>query len=165
MIIRSETGTPDEAAQLGALVTRAFKTLPVASGTEAEILARLRDEDALLVALVAEEAGELIGQVSASPATIGGQGGWACIAPLSVEPDRHRQGVGTALMRAVLEALVAQGAAGAVLVGEPEYYGRFGFAADPQVSFPGVPGEYVLLHPFAGSEPRGEVRCHPALMP
>ena len=165
MIIRSETGTAADNAALARLVTRAFATARVASGTEAEVLARLRESGALSLSLVAEEAGQLIGQIAASPATIGGAGGWACLGPLAVAPEAQGRGVGSALMRAALDRLAAHGAAGAVLVGEPAYYGRFGFVADPAVVLAGVPARYVLVKPLAGPAPAGALVCAPALMP
>ncbi|RWR46103.1 N-acetyltransferase [Sinirhodobacter ferrireducens] len=165
MIIRAETETAPEQAALAALVTRAFATAQVASGTEAEVLARLRESGALSLSLVAEEAGQLVGQIAASPATIGGAEGWACLGPLSVVPEAQGRGIGSALMRAALAQLAARGAAGAVLVGEPAYYGRFGFVADPAVVLAGVPARYVLVRPLAGPTPAGALVCAPALMP
>ena len=46
-----------------------------------------------------------------------------------------------------LEALAKAAALGhssAVLIGDPGYYGRFGFHSAASISYPGVPGEYTL---------------------
>jgi len=49
------------------------------------------------------------------------------LAPLAVTPGAQRRGIGAALVRAGLAAARAAGAAGVVVVGDPEYYGRFSF--------------------------------------
>ena len=161
MILRAEQ--PGEAGAIGALITAAFATAAHADGTEAAIMARLRDSGDLLLSLVAEEAG-VLGHVAASPVTIGGAAGWACIAPVSVAPAVQRQGVGAALMRAALAALQAQGADGVIVLGDPGYYGRFGLKADPRRHVPDVPGEFLLSLSF-GTDPAGVVSFHPAFGP
>ena len=49
------------------------------------------------------------------------------LGPLSVQPECQRRGTGSALMHAVLGAADALEEPMVVLVGEPGYYGRFGF--------------------------------------
>ena len=159
MILRAET--PQDAVEISALTTAAFATAAHVSGTEAQIVERLRKADALLLSIVCEEDGRLVGHVAASPVEIGGQAGWAGIGPLSVLPDRQRSGIGSALMTEALRQLRAQRQGGAVLVGDPGYYQRFGFVADPTLQVPGVPPEYVLSLPF-GPGLSGEIRFHPA---
>lgn len=162
MILRAEM--PGEAAAIGALITAAFATAAHADGTEAAIMGRLRDSGDLLLSRVAEDAGGLRGHIAASPVTIGGVAGWACIAPVSVAPAAQRQGVGTALMRAALAELQAQGVGGVMILGDPGYYGRFGFVADPRRHVPDVPGEFLLSQSF-GTAPEGVVSFHPAFGP
>jgi putative acetyltransferase len=54
----------------------------------------------------------------------------ACgLAPLAVDPARQKQGIGSALVREGLRHLSEQGLDLVVVLGEPDYYGRFGFAA------------------------------------
>ena len=55
-----------------------------------------------------------------------------------------------------------KGAAGCVVLGEPAYYGRFGFLADPALVFPGAPAEYFQVLAFGSSRPRGVVSYHAA---
>jgi putative acetyltransferase len=51
---------------------------------------------------------------------------------------------------------------GAALVGDPAYYGRFGFRAFPGLSVAGCPAEVVQALPFDSTEPHGELIHHPA---
>ncbi|WP_407560329.1 GNAT family N-acetyltransferase [Streptomyces sp. 184] len=50
-----------------------------------------------------------------------------CLGPVSVRPERQRDGVGSAAVRAALAVAAEQGERYVVLVGHPEYYPRFGF--------------------------------------
>ncbi|MDF2621038.1 MAG: family N-acetyltransferase [Xanthobacteraceae bacterium] len=159
MLIRNETD--GDIPAIGRLVTEAFLLLPQSTGTEAGIVEKLRADGALALSLVAEEEGEVIGYLAASAARIGTQDGWGLVGPLAVLPSRHRQGIGTALMAEALRRLRAT-SRGAALVGDPAYYGRFGFRAYPGLSLTGCPPEVVQALPFDGIEPRGELIHHPA---
>ena len=159
MLIRDETA--DDIPAISRLVTEALLLLPQSTGTEARIVEALREEGALVLSLVAEEKGEVIGYLAASAARIGTQGGWGLIGPLVVLPSRHRQGIGTALMAEALRRLRAT-SRGAALVGDPAYYGRFGFRAFPGLGVAGCPPEVVQALPFDGVAPRGELIHHPA---
>jgi putative acetyltransferase len=61
------------------------------------------------------------------------------LAPLSVHPDAQGRGVGTALVLQGLEACRAAGYDAVVVLGEPGYYGRFGFE---KASEHGLANEY-----------------------
>ncbi|MCB9959230.1 MAG: N-acetyltransferase [Rhodospirillaceae bacterium] len=159
MLIRNET--PGDSATIGWLVTQALRLLPEATGTEARIVEKLRADGALALSLVAEDAGAVIGYLAGSAARIGTQDGWGLIGPLVVLPSRHRQGIGTALMAEALRRWRAS-CRGAALVGDPGYYGRFGFRAFPGLTVAGCPPEVVLALPFDGTAPRGELVHHPA---
>jgi putative acetyltransferase len=49
------------------------------------------------------------------------------LAPMSVLPARQRRGIGSALVRAGLQACRAAGHDVVIVVGHPAYYPRFGF--------------------------------------
>jgi putative acetyltransferase len=51
------------------------------------------------------------------------------LGPISVLPAVQRQGVGTALMHAIIGAADAAGEPLIALLGDPAFYARFGFAA------------------------------------
>jgi len=150
MQIRSER--PGEADAIHALTRTAFADAPHSSHTEQYIVDALRHAGALAVSLVA-----------VSPVQLSdGSPGWYGLGPLSVAPGRQRQGVGSALMRAAVEALQACGAAGCVLLGDPGYYGRFGFRAEPRLRLVGVPAAYFQALRLQGRWPDAEVEYHAA---
>ena len=154
---------PDDAAIVAALTMAAFETAPHRDGTEAQIIDGLRRAGALTVALAAVQDSVVIGHVAFSPVRVDGRDlGWFGLGPLSVRPDRQRAGVGTALVVQGLSDLRRCGAAGCVVLGDPAYYGRFGFEADPRLNYPGVPAWAFQRLAFGGQVPAGEVAYHPA---
>lgn len=120
---------PGDAAAIDALLRAAF-----GGDWEAALVGRLRAADALPLALVAESpVGEVVGHVAFSPLPIatGAEPVAAlALAPLAVRPDCQRRGVGTHLVTEALDRLRAAGAPLVVVLGDPAYYGRFGFRAD-----------------------------------
>jgi putative acetyltransferase len=107
---------------------------------------------------VAEDDGRIVGQAAFSKATVGGVDvGWHGCGPVSVLPERHRQGIGSALMREGLARLQTLGSKGCVVVGDPAYYPRFGFANTDAMCLAGVPPEVFMAIRFAGDMPNGDV--------
>ena len=156
-VIREEW--PSEAEAIAALTTAAFAKAPHAGGNEAEIIAGLRAAGDLALSLVATDAMRLIGQVAFSPVSISdGSGGWFGLGPVSVLPQLQGHGIGGRLIRAGLERLAERGAQGVVLLGNPDYYGRFGFRSDPRITFPGAPPQFFQALVLAGEMPLGTVR-------
>ena len=159
--IRSEI--PADAPAIEAVTISAFLNAPHSGHNEQHIVRALREAGQLTLSLVAVAAGSVIGHVAASPVSLSeGTPGWFGLGPLSVLPPHQRCGVGARLMREALRILRATGAAGCVVLGEPAYYGRFGFQADPARVFPGVPPEYFQALSFGSSVPRGVVSYHAA---
>jgi putative acetyltransferase len=76
--------------------------------------------------LVAIDRDEVVGYALASGGRLGDHM-VPGIAPLAVRPDDQGQGIGTALMRALIPRLDEQGFPLVVLLGDEGYYGRFGF--------------------------------------
>ncbi|MEM9708836.1 MAG: N-acetyltransferase [Pseudomonadota bacterium] len=161
MEIRPET--PPDAGAIRDLTARAFEGKSYADGTEAAIPERLRAAGALTLSLVAEESTRIIGHVAVSEVEIEGTpGAWFGLGPLSVDPPRQRQGIGSALMEACVREMRARNAAGIVLIGDPAYYSRFGFQADIGLSYRDVPAAYVQGLGLTKTLPRGELTFHPA---
>lgn len=161
-MVRPET-TEDEAA-IRDLTTAAFATAAVASGNEADIVERLRADGDLALSLVAVEEGAVIGHVAFSPVSIGdgdGDGGWYGLGPVSVRPDRQRQGIGSALIREGIERLRALGARGIVLIGDPAYYSRLGFESDGRLTCGAIDTRYVQRLVLVPPAPEGDIRFAP----
>ncbi|MEM9301597.1 MAG: N-acetyltransferase [Pseudomonadota bacterium] len=123
MNIREEQ--PGDEAAIRAMVTASFDR-----PDEATLIDRLRAECPGFVSVVAEDGGEIVGHVGFSPVTIGGNADHPVmgIAPLAIAPDRQRQGVGTALVRQGLIRCRDRGVEGVIVLGSPDYWGRFGFS-------------------------------------
>lgn len=160
--IRPETGA--DTGVVRDVVTQAFADVEHSDGSEPAIVDALREARALTVSLVAEQDGKVIGHVAASPVTIAdGIAGWFGIGPVAVRPDRQGAGIGSALMERVLDTLREAGAAGAVLLGDPVFYTRFGFRPVAGLTYPAAPTEYFLALPLTNAPlPGGEVSYHPA---
>ena len=45
-----------------------------------------------------------------------------------------------------------------MVLGDPRYYARFGFKAQPGLTLPGVPAEYFQALAFSGDVPKGSVQ-------
>lgn len=149
---------PADSAAIEAVTIAAFLNAPYTSHTEQFIVNALRKAGKLTLSLVAEEDGEIVGHVAVSPVSISdGTSGWSGLGPISVLPEWQGRGIGSALMREALRALEAEEAAGCVLLGEPEYYGRFGFRAEPNLVLPDVPPEYFQALAFRPPLPCGTV--------
>lgn len=157
---------PEQPADLDAIervTVLAFAQAPHSSHTEPFIVNALRKAGALRVSLVAVRDEDVVGHVAASPVRISsGADGWFGIGPVSVVPEAQGQGIGSQLMEAALSALRQQGAAGCVLLGDPVFYSRFGFAVRDGLRLPGVPPEYFQALSFDGQWPVGDVAYDPA---
>jgi predicted N-acetyltransferase YhbS len=72
------------------------------------------------------------------------------VGPVAVAPDCQVQGIGRKLMHATLSAINPEDAP-MVMIGDPEYYGRFGFYADGTAGWtlpgPWEPRRLLLRNP------------------
>ena len=80
-----------------------------------------------------DEHGALVGSLQSWPAELVEPDGTATplwlVGPIAVSPDRRGEGIARAMLRRALSAIDDTGIP-AVLIGDPEYYGPFGFAAE-----------------------------------
>jgi predicted N-acetyltransferase YhbS len=81
------------------------------------------------LSFVAIEDGRVIGSIRLWEVAAGSDRTALLLGPLVVHPDRRRRGIGSALMRHALRVAGKRGHAAVLLVGDPAYYGRFGFSA------------------------------------
>ena len=161
MIIRAET--EGDIAAITEVTVAAFEKHPFSEQTEHFIVKALRKANALTISLVAEWEGKVVGHIAFSPVQVqDGASNWYGLGPVSVLPEYQRQGIGKALVNEGLSRLKGLGARGCALVGDPEYYGRFGFRNYPQMTYKGVPQEVFLVLPFTEPVPEGDVTFHEA---
>jgi putative acetyltransferase len=162
MIIRPET--PNDYEAITQVTLAAFGGKRYSAQTEHLIIQGLREAGALLLSLVAEADGNIVGHVAFSLVTINGeQQDWYGLGPISVQPELQKQGIGSKLIQEGLAQIRAMDAKGCVLEGDPNYYNRFGFKSYPTLIYEGAPApQYFMAIPFYSEVPNGKVEYHPA---
>lgn len=144
--------TPEEFAALHDFIKTAFSTAAVSDGGEQDFTDRLRAGSGYIpaLALVAEVDGKIAGHILFTRFEVQGDDGvpveLLLVAPLSVALEYRSQGIGSALMREGLRRAVQLGFRAALLVGDPAYYGRFGFRQSTELGIrnaDGIPDVYV----------------------
>lgn len=153
----------DDVDAIDAVTRDAFRTHQFSRQTEHLIVHALRAAGALSLSLVATVDGDVIGHVAFSPVSIDGAPGvWWGLGPVSVAPARQRSGVGSALIRSGLRRLAERGVAGCVVLGDPDYYRRFGFGPSGDLRYPGPPADHFMAWAVEGALPAGQVKYHAA---
>lgn len=130
---------PESSADLSAisaLCARAF-----GPGRFARTAYRIRERACARSALglIARAGERLAGAVRLTPVRIGGREGALLLGPLVVDPEMTGRGCGRMLIREGLGTARGAGYRLVLLVGDPPYYERSGFAPVPrgQIVFPG----------------------------
>jgi predicted N-acetyltransferase YhbS len=74
--------------------------------------------------------GKLVGSLQCWPVALDGTIPLVLVGPVAVEPDHQREGIGRTMMERMIAAADYISSDPLVLIGDPEYYGRFfGFEA------------------------------------
>lgn len=125
-MIRQEKRADREAVE--ALVQAAFAKACHADGNEHELVHALREGTSFIpeLSLVMEKDEQLVGHVLFTKAMVG-KDTILCLAPLSVLPAVQREGIGSALVYEGHRRAIALGYMYSVVLGDPAYYGRFGY--------------------------------------
>lgn len=161
MEIRKET--PDDISAIRALTKDAFAPMPFSDGKEPDVIDALRKHQQLTLSLVAVQDRDIVGQVSFSPVTIDGtHDHWFGLGPVSIRPDRQKQGIGSTLIRKGLALIKYDGAKGCVLVGDPGYYSRFGFSNKTGLNYANLDGNYIQRVTFVEPSRDGTLLYSPA---
>lgn len=161
--VHLRTEAPEDEAAIWAVTEDAFRFHPHSRQTETQVLDALRRAGAVSLSLVAYQGRRLVGHLVFAPVRIsGGATGWHSLGPLSVAPEVQGTGVGTTLVWHGLRTLRHQGATGCVELGEPAYFGRFGFRSTPALRLKGAPPGCFLARPFDRLIPMGTVQYHQA---
>lgn len=139
-VIRENTHGEIKAVQ--ALLEQTFP-----SDTEAQLVDALRRSENLSLTLVAELDGKIIGMAAFSPVVVKGkaEASGLGLAPVAVAPQFQKTGIGSLLIREGVRKARANGCPFTVVLGEPDYYRRFGFklASAYSIQSP-YPAEYFL---------------------
>ena len=148
MLIRTERETDFRA--IYDLVKSAFATAKVADGDEQYFVERRRRSGGYVpeLALIVEDGEEIIGHVMLTKVVVStatGRQSALLLAPLSVVLARRRQRIGATLVMETLDRARRAGYAAVLVLGDPAYYGRFGFR--PSAEF-GIRSANAIEDPF-----------------
>ena len=124
--IRQEN--PSEAGAREALLDAAYG--PVRFTKPSQRLRAGRAPARGLSFVAVEDDGRMIGSVRLWEVAVGSDRTALLLGPLAVHPDHRQQGIGGALMRHAMRIAARRHHAAVLLVGDPAYYGRFGFTAE-----------------------------------
>jgi len=162
-VIRLRSEQRADADSIRTVIRAAFATHPLSLHNEERIVDTLRDAGVLTVSIVALSNDDLVGHIACSPVAIDGlHCGWYGLGPVAVRPDVQRRGIGAMLVRASIAELEQSRADGIVLLGDFEYYERFGFARQTRLVLPGAPANHFLSLSLQGGNPSGTVTYHAA---
>lgn len=149
---------PETAADIHSI--RAVHRAAFPGDEEARLVDGIRASGNARVSLVAEIGERVVGHVLFSPVRIDGSieaVGGVGLAPVAVLPEFQRRGIGSALVRAGIDACRTLGCDFVVVLGHPDFYPRFGFE---RASARGLANEYgadeafLVLELRAGALPQ-----------
>jgi putative acetyltransferase len=149
IVVRSETAL--DLSAVFAVHAAAFKTL-----AEARLVDLLRSRRKAVVSLVASAGECVVGHILFSPVTLNGCNGLG-LAPLAVLPQFQNRGIGSRLVLEGLEACRVLRRPFVVVLGNPDYYGRFGFQYARPLGISNqynVDREFMVIH-MGGLPPSG----------
>lgn len=128
------------------------------TATEADLVDRLRDNGKAAVSLVAVDEDRIVGHILFTPVTFEPPADVTAfgLAPMAVLHDHEKHGVGRRLVQNGLAECHAKGACLVVVLGDPTYYGRFGFE---RASRHGLRNEFGVEEAFMVF--MLEAKCHP----
>jgi len=138
---------PDDIAAIRAVNNSAF-----GQKAEAIIVDSIRTSCPDNVSLVAVDDGQVIGHIFFSPVTISSEHGvnhGMGLGPMSVLPDRQRQGIGSLLVHTGIEIIRERKSPFIIVLGHPQYYPRFGFVPALQYGllpqWEGIPDDVFMV--------------------
>lgn len=127
-----------EAREGDAEAIRELLDAAFATADESRLVEKLRADGDRVLELVALQEGELVGEIFFSRLQVVGEEGHfdaLALGPLAVAPKYQRTGIGRALMEHAHPVLAARGERLSVVLGEPAYYGRFGYSHERAAGF------------------------------
>ncbi|WP_415652623.1 GNAT family N-acetyltransferase [Schleiferilactobacillus harbinensis] len=148
--------TKDLAEKSLPVITAAFATAAHSDGNEAELVANLRQSKTYRPeydAVAVSDDGRVLGHAMLSLAQVVAADGqqwpiWV-LAPVAVLPTEQKRGLGTALIMYLEAMAFGDGIRAISVLGDPAYYGRFGFVPASQ---------YRITAPFTVADENFMVR-------
>lgn len=130
MLVRPEQ--KEEFRRIREVIQEAFEPMPFSTGREWELVEKIRRSSGYIpgLALVANLEGNLVGHILISLVSLDAgkkEQDILLLGPVSVVPEWQRQGIGHELIRIGIMASRRLPLPVMVVVGDPLYYGRFGF--------------------------------------
>jgi putative acetyltransferase len=168
MALRIRQERQEDEQEISRVVEAAFGDASVADFTQA-----IRASAGYVpeLALVAEEDGAIVGFTMLSQVALEGRTDpLLTLTPLAVRPDRQRQGIGAALVRASIAAADGRGEPLVLVEGVPAYYPRFGFRSATELGLvrpdERIPDDAWMALPLRAYDPalRGRV-VYPPFFP
>lgn len=102
---------------------------------EADIVTRLEKAGDVLLQLVAEMDGRIVGHILFYPMGVFGKLGAAGLGPMCVDPWVQKEGIGSQLVRTGLGMMNQSGVPIVFVLGHDTYYPRFGFSVEAAADF------------------------------
>ncbi|QDY68449.1 GNAT family N-acetyltransferase [Qingshengfaniella alkalisoli] len=141
-MLKIRHATPEDFTAISVVAVSAFE-----QPNEARLMSDLRDGGHVAIEMVASDEDMVVGCVMLSRLELPQE--WLTLAPLCIIPSRQRQGIGAELVRYALDEARRQEFDAVVVVGDPDYYVRFGFEFDGFAQlFSPYPPQYTGLYPI-----------------
>jgi putative acetyltransferase len=152
---------PETPADAGAI--RETNRAAFGVSVEADLVDRLRADGDLLLSLVAEDGARVVGHCGFSRLTVHSMGQVAravSLGPVAVWPDEQGNGIGQMMIRDGFARLIHARETLLFVLGDPNYYSRFGFDAGAAAAFrTPYDGPYLQVLRLSDDAPSaGEVR-------
>ncbi len=112
------------------LTTRAF-----GQPDEAEIITKLENAGQVLLQLVAEMDGQIVGHILFYPIGVFGKLSTAGLGPMSVDPWVQKEGIGKSLVNTGLRLMMESGASIVFVLGHEWFYPKLGFTVEATADF------------------------------
>ncbi len=122
--------TPADRTPILDLTARAFGQLD-----EVEIIEKLERDGDIMLEIVAERDGKIVGHIIFYPVGVFGKLSAVGLGPMCVDPWMKREKIGTALVTRGLDVVKAAGAPLVFVLGHDWFYPRFGFTVEATKEF------------------------------
>lgn len=143
---------PEDDTDISVIVVSAF-----GQPNEYNLIKQLREDGDVAIELVAETDGAVVGHICLS--RLQGPANWLALAPVSVGGSSQNMGFGSELIRYALDAARRAKFDAVVVVGDPDYYSRFGFVFNgPSELVSPYPEQYLGLFPIAAGSAMAQAR-------